>query len=220
MNKLDQSHQTLVLDPSFSGIPVTIEILEGSRWTQPMQAGPFVFNILPQIVIWAEDVQGNLIETLYVTGADGKGFRHAGKKEKGSLFYRESFPLWAKRMEKEERQLPSNENPYPDSVTSATPESGFSIETLIPDPGEVIILRLEINQSDDRNSFYTKDNNSWVGQPALIYESVIDFSEIQGSYSMELIGHSGLISDNAAVYRELSQFDTALEQLTGISVSF
>ena len=216
MNKLSNSANSIELNPSFNGRPVIIDIVKGLHWSQKMQAGPLIFNFLPQIVIWTEDEQGNLIETLYITGADSKGFRHAAKKKRGAEFYAECFPVWGNRMVNAGRRLPSEENPFPDSMTSATPSSSFSLQTKLPDSREPIILRAEINQSADVNSFYTEENNDWSGQPSLIYEIKIKQLKINGIYELELIGHGGLIKDEAAVYRDLSSFDTALEQVESI----
>ncbi|MCK5153788.1 MAG: hypothetical protein KAQ93_05460 [Spirochaetales bacterium] len=216
MNRLSNSYNKIELNPSFNGMPVTIDVVKGAHWSQRMQAGPFIFNILPQIVIWTEDEQGNLIENLYITGADGIGFRNAAKKEKGADFYTECFPVWANRMAKAGRKLPSDDNPFPDTVTSATPSSSFTLQTTLPDSRESIILRTEINQSADMNKFYTKENNGWVGQPSLIYELIIPQLEISGIFKLKLIGHGGLVKDNASIYRDVSKFDTALEQVESI----
>ena len=216
MNKIDDSSSVVSLDPPFNGMAVKIDINKGSSWSQKMQAGPFIFNILPQIVIWAEDEQGKLFETLYITGADYNSFRHAGKNNKGVEFYVECFPVWAQRMASADRKLPSKENPFPDSVTSATPSSSFSLKTTLPELKEPVILRIEINQSDDTNTFYTKENNDWVGQPSLIYELKIQQFGKKDIYEFKLIGHGGFITDRASIYKDLTGFDTALEQIESI----
>ncbi len=220
MNRLSDKPQTITLNRTLQGAPVRLEVEPGNEWSRRMRAGPFIFNVLPQIAIWAEDGQGRLLETVYVTGAGRKGFRHAGKKQKGALFYEECFPVWASRLKAAGGTLPGPDNPYPDTVTSATPTNAFTLLTSLPLPAASFSLYLEINKSGDTNRTYTQENNDWAGQPSLIYRAVIDQPRRGGSHTMELIGHGGRIGEAPAVHPDLSGFDTALEQVRRISVRF
>jgi hypothetical protein len=220
MNKMDHSSRTIQLGQSLQGLPISVAVTKGEHWSQRMKAGPLIFNILPQIVIWAEDNEGQLIKTLYITGAGGKGTRHAGKDKKGAAFYAECFPVWALRLKAAGRELPSKEKPYPDAVTSATPMSSFTVQTRLPDPGQPFALFAEVNKSADNNGTFTEENNDWAGQPSLIYKVMIPEIEKGHPYEMEVIGHGGRIKDKPAVYADLSGFDTALKQLHEIKISF
>jgi hypothetical protein len=220
MNRVSDAPQTITLNRTVQGTPVRLDIEPGRAWSRRMQAGPFIFNVLPQIVIWAEDEQGRLLDTVYITGADGKGIRHVGKKGKGAAFYSECFPVWASRLQAAGGALPGPDNPYPDTVTSATPTAAFTVLTRLPFAGRSFALYLEINQSDDRNDTYSKENNDWAGQPSLIYRVVIQEPESGGTYAMEPIGHGGRIGETPAVHPDLSGLDTALEQVREIKISF
>ncbi len=220
MNRISDTPQTITLNRTVKGAPIRVDIVPGKEWSRRMQAGPFIFNVLPQIVIWAEDDQGRLLDTLYITGADGKGSRHAGKKSKGAAFYAECFPVWASRLQAAGGVLPGPGNPYPDTVTSATPSAGFAVLTRLPFSGRPFTLCLEINKSGDTNDTFTKENNDWAGQPSLIYRAVITEAGSGGTYTMEPIGHGGRIGETPAVHPDLSGFDTALEQVREIKIRF
>jgi len=86
MNKVRQEPDSIELKQEMGGDSIVFEIKKGESWSQQMKAGPFIFNILPQIVIWMEDESGDFITTLYITGADGKGFRHAVRMERHPCF--------------------------------------------------------------------------------------------------------------------------------------
>lgn len=220
MNRLSEKPQTITLRRKVQGTSIRLDVVPGEEWSRRMQAGPFIFNVLPQIVIWAENDQGRLIDTLYITGADGKGFRHAGKKQKGAAFYRECFPVWASRLESAGGVLPGKDNPYPDTITSATPSGRFTLLSRLPFPEQSFTLFLEINQSDDTNDTYTKQNNGWAGQPSLIYRVAIEAPGSAVKYTMKPIGHGGRLGDVPAVYADLSGFDTALRQVRETTISF
>ncbi|MFW5783816.1 MAG: hypothetical protein ACOCY8_04790 [Spirochaetota bacterium] len=44
-----------MLGESADGRPLVITIDAGDEWSHRVQAGPFIFNVLPQFAIWAED---------------------------------------------------------------------------------------------------------------------------------------------------------------------
>jgi hypothetical protein len=219
MNRVDSQPETIELRRDGQGRPFELEVTRGAAWSERMQAGPFIFNVLPQIVIWSENERGELLETLYVTGAGGEGFRHATKNEKGAEFYRECFPVWAARMAAEGMQLPGKEEPYPDSLTSATPSTSFTLRSRMQAGGPASAIYLEINKSDDVNEVYTKENNDWAGQPSLIYRVKMDEIEAQGTAKMVLIGHGGKITGEGRIHSDMSGISTAKEQVEEITVS-
>jgi len=220
MNKLSKSPEKITLDKDPEGAQLRIEVEKGESFTSRMQAGPFIFNVLPQIVMWAEDANGRFLETLYITGADFEGFRNASKKDKGSLFFKECFPLWASRLKEAGKTLPSPEQPYPDTVTSVTPSNSFTLKTAFSIGKKPFTLFLEINKSGDTNSAFTKENNDWVGQPALIFKTEITKPRSGESFHMNLAGHSGKINEKPAIYADISKFDTALRQIKKITINF
>jgi hypothetical protein len=220
MNRIDRSPQTLNLRDAGDGIPVEVRISAGDAWTSRMQAGPFIFNVLPQFAVWAEDGDGVFLDTLYVTGADFKKLRHAEKQGDGAGYFAKTLPVWASRVEAAGKTLPSKENPYPDAVTSATPAADVTINTVAPTGSDELVLFLEINKSGDENEVFTKDVNDTTGQPSLVYRVVVSDAQTGTSRAMELVGHGGMIADEPGVYSDLSDFDTALQLVNEAVVSF
>jgi hypothetical protein len=216
MNKVSSEKEDIVLRQDGGGRMIRLDLETGDAWSRKMQAGPLVFNVLSQIVIWTEDEDGRLLETVYVSGADYSKMRHAGKNDKGEQFYRESFPLWARKMDEAGRKLPSPESPYVDSVTSATPSNDFSLETKMEKTNPPFSLFAEVNSAGDENEVFTKDRNDWVGQPALVYSARVTGQD--AGYILELEGHSGLLDQEAALYTDLSAFDSALRQVKQIKL--
>lgn len=213
MNKVDPDSSEIVLRESGHGSAVSIELIPGEEYLSTMRAGPLIFNVLPQYVIWSEESDGKFLETLYVTGADYSKMRHAGKSEKGVEFYRESFPVWSSRAELRGERLPSKYNPYPDTMTSATPAAGTVLHTYLDSEGKAARILLEINKSGDENDFYSEARNGWAGQPSLIYAADLDGMSFGASLSFELIGHGGTIFQEPAIYQDFAGFDSALKQI-------
>jgi len=219
MNKLDDSPKTIVVRENSEGMSISLDVDTGEEWASRMQAGPFIFNILPQMAIWIADEQGRYLETLWVTGADFKKMKHAQKNGSGPAFFADCLPVWASRLQAAGKSLPSKENPYPDTVTSATPMGDFTLETKTTS-GVPMILYAEVNKSGDTSSFYTEDANDWVGQPSLIYMVEIRETGKVGALRMELSGHGGLLEQEPGIYFDLSGFETAVRQIDKITVSF
>lgn len=216
MNKTDNSHKLIELKTD-GGLKLTIDVEAGEKWSSRMKAGPFIFNVLPQMAVWTEDSSGRFIETLYITGADFKKMNHALKNEDEADFFKECLPYWAASVGASGGELPSKKAPYPDTLTSATPAADFTIKTSVSAGAAYIYA--ELNKADDKNTFYTEDNNSWAGQPSLIYAA--DLSGISESKPVELKlkGHGGMIGAAPEVYGDLSGFDSALLQIKSIKVS-
>lgn len=216
MNKVDPNAAQIVLREEGQGAAVSIDLHPGDEYLSTMRAGPLIFNVLPQFVIWSEDGDGNLMETLYITGADYGKMRHAGKTEKGVQFYRESFPVWSSRAIEAGRRLPSKLEPYPDTLTSATPAGATTLSTFLDSEAGPTRILFEINKSGDDNEVYTEKRNDWIGQPSLVYAANLKGYRYGDSLNFELIGHGGGISQAPGIYEDLSGFDSALEQISDL----
>ncbi|MFW5808062.1 MAG: hypothetical protein ACOCWH_03305 [Spirochaetota bacterium] len=218
MNRIDDEKRTILLRQSVDGVPITIAVQKGDQWSVRKQAGPLVFNVLSQMVIWAEDENGGIIDTLYITGADFKELRHGGKDRKGETFFRESFPVWASRMQQAGRKLPSKEKPYTDAVTSATPPASFTVQTRLKGAFRPFVLYAEVNKSGDTNEHYTDETNGWVGQPSLVYRTEITEADRSSRITMELAGHGGSLDDTPKIHQDMSGLDSALDQIHEITI--
>lgn len=218
MNDISDKHEVITLRENMEGRNIEFVIKAGSEYSSKMQAGPFIFNVIPQTVIWTEDESGVLIETIYISGADYKEMRHGGKG-RGEKFYEECFPVWSSKIKKKGMHLPSKENAYPDSITSATPSSGFTLKTKATDEEKVATIFLEINKSADENEFYTKEKNDWIGQPSLIYSVNKDALKTGAAVKMKVIGCGGTLESTPHICEDLSKIDTALNILESVEVT-
>ena len=215
MNKLDSGPREIRLERD-GDLSISMDIGQGPLWSTRMQAGPFIFNVLPQLAIWLEDENGEYLDTLYVTGADFKKLRHAAKDKDGEAFFRENLPLWSAAMEARGEALPSKGNPLPDSLTSATPMGSFTLDTAAVRTGSAVRLFLEINKSGDYNDVFTKENSGTDGQPPIVYSAELEFPPSGKSVLLEPVGRgtdSGLLPD-------LSGIDTALQMIEAVSVKY
>lgn len=220
INDLDDSETVIQLKKEAAGTEIRISVEKGEEWAHIQGIGPFRVWVYPQMVLWAEDSDGNYIETLYISDADGKYNRHAGKQKMGAEFFRQCFPVWASAFTGSGGSLPSKEAPFPDSLTSATAQSSFRLDTRLESFDGPMRLYGEINKSGDNNGTYHEGNNDWAGQPSIIYSVEIPSAPAPGVFPMRPVGHGGLIADAPRIYGDLSGIDSALEIVAGIEVSF
>ena len=202
--------------PAKINTPVTLEFVKGKAFNHPSFA------------IWIEDLEGNYIETLYVTkyvatGTFGHGEIEPGKwkNEPGPIRRPATLPYWAhKRNIKAPDGLyvPSAETAVPDALTAATPIKNFILKT-----GTKIKLNqkfrvlFEINQPWDSNKYWT--NNKFPGdrdyfsslQPAIVYAVTVDPVSGDQEYFLNPIGHSDPSGKNGKMYTNLTTLTTAKE---------
>jgi hypothetical protein len=182
----------------------------------------------PSFAVWTEDLEGNYIETLYVTGYVAKGRFGFGeiepgkwKNEPGDARRPATLPYWAhKRNIKAPDGLfiPSPQTEVPDALTSATPRNNFRLETGTSYSGtKKFRVLLEINQAWDANEFWT--NNKFEGdlnyfgslQPALVYAVTVDPENKEAEYHLNPIGHSHPTGANGVLFTDLTTLTTAKE---------
>lgn len=220
INRMHDEKTVVVLNKNGTETNMLISLTKGSEWAHQFKPGPFIINVYPQIVFWMESPEGDYFETLYVTGADGKGFRNATKKQLGEGFYKMCFPVWADRMKKAGQNLPSKETPYTDALTSATPQSSFDLDIHTGPLSTPLVFYAEINKSMDYNQTYTKENSDWMGQPSVLYSVRVD-SVVHGSvYPMKLAGYCKGSVGNPEISTDFKPLDTALTLVQDIQVSF
>lgn len=206
---------------SFKTIPETIntqfevEFLKGEE------------HNYPSFAIWIEDLEGNYIETLFVTQYVGSGkFGHGEiepgkwKDEPGFVRRPATLPYWAhKRNIKAEDGLyvPSPETAVPDAITGATPKNDFLLETGSKVNAGKFRVLMEINQPWDSNRYWTNnkypDDNDYFAslQPALVYSVTIDLDSDETEYFLNPIGHSHPSGKNGKLYTDISTLTTAKE---------
>lgn len=189
----------------------------------------------PSFAFWIEDLEGNYIETLFVTqfvatSKFGYGELESGKwkNEVGIVRRPATLPYWAhKRNIKSDDGLyiPSPETAIPDAISGATPVGNFSLET-----GSKIIsgkfrILMEINQPWDSNVYWTNnkfpnDNDYFASlQPALVYAVTIDLNAIGKEYFLNPIGHSHPSGKNGKLFTDLTTLTSAKEIAEKIKVT-
>jgi hypothetical protein len=189
----------------------------------------------PSFAIWIEDLDGNYIETLYVTqyfakGVFGHGETEPGKwkTEPGEVRRPAALPYWShKRNIKAPDGLyaPSPETAVPDALTGATPKGNFTLKTGSKVAGSSSFKVLfEINQPWDSNDFWTNDkfpddfNYKTSLQPALVYEAVITPASPKKEYFLNPVGHSHPSGETGELFTDISTLTTAKEIVSKILV--
>ncbi|MFW6289630.1 MAG: hypothetical protein ACOC0R_01580 [Mariniphaga sp.] len=189
----------------------------------------------PSFAVWVEDMEGNYIETLYVTSyvASGK-FRYAErspgkwKNESGEVRRASTLPYWAhKRNQKAPDGLfvPSPETAVPDALTSATPKNNFTLATSTSYTQEKSFrILMEINQPWDSNEYWTNSKNPGEIdyiislQPAIVYAVTIDPEYPSDEFKLNPIGHSHPSGANGKLFTDLTTLTSAKEIAHQITV--
>ena len=190
----------------------------------------------PSLAVWAEDLEGNYLETLFVTqyvarGIYGHGQLGPGKwdNKAGAARRPATLPYWAhKRNVKAPDGLfiPSPENPVPDALTAATPGGSFRLHSRLTGSREARFrILLEINQAWDANAFWTNGrfpgDNDYFGslQPSLVYAGVIDPAHPEETVFLNPIGHGHPSGRDGHLYTDLTTLTTAREILHSVRVN-
>lgn len=207
---------TIRTTPENSVREIEIEFIKGEAFNHP------------SFVIWTEDLEGDYIETLYVTEYVAKGKFGFGeiepgrwKNEAGEARRPATLPYWAhKRNIKapDGLYIPSPETPVPDAITTATPKDDFLLETATSySRNAKFRILMEINQAWDSNEFWTNnkypDDNDYFGslQPALVYAVTVDPVNPEEEYHLNPIGHSHPTGENGKLFTDLTTLTTAKE---------
>lgn len=187
----------------------------------------------PLMAVWAEDMDHNYIQTLYVAESIGKGvFRHGdasgGRWLPGPIRRPAALPYWGHQRGIKADDgyfLPAQDDPMPDAVTGPTPKAGFVLISHVPGKEfRQFRVLFEINQSWDWNEYWTNDkfpgdeHYMSSSQPALVYAAVIDLDEEKEEYELFPIGHSHWSGQNGNLYEDLGTITTALDIAESIRV--
>ncbi len=189
----------------------------------------------PSFVLWAEDMDGNFIQTLFISKAVGSSVYEHGDPSSGHWEPAEvrrpaSLPYWSHRRgvrAPDGLYVPSLENPVADAYTGATPPGDFGVHTRFDhDPPRKFRIYFEINQTWDWNEYWTNnkypDNKEYKTscQPALVYMCEVDMDSLKAEYPMKVIGHSHYAGETGQLFTDLSTMTTALEIVSSLKVKF
>ena len=200
-----------------------IEFKKGAHFRYPIYA------------IWLEDLQGNYLETVFISKSMSTSVFQYGSKtgetwQPDIVRRPEALPRWShQRGIKAEDGLyiPLTSAPDLDGVTGATIANNGIVKTGTTRSVSRVKLFFEINQSFDWNTYYSKERfpqdpiysgSGSVGQPALVYSAEIDLAK-KGYSLLNLVGHSHHSGKNGKLFSDLTQITTAKTILDRILVN-
>jgi hypothetical protein len=133
-------------NPNGAGQPFKISVRTGTTYTSDMA-----------MVMWAEDLQGNFIESLYSTEQLAI---YSEELDKDVMKRPESLPHWMHQRAAAlniEPRTPIDKNEEVDGLTGATPNGHFVVNTRLSDANiSEFVIKFEVNQGQDWNDFYHK----------------------------------------------------------------
>lgn len=207
---------------------IKVSIEQGSEWLHDFSIFWFIKRKnAPQIAIWTEDLEGNFLSTIYVSEklATQSWTAAGGNRRK------EALPCWSYAQGKQYVDglyLPTKKEPLPDAVTGATPKSSFVANLQMSEDIKLFVAKCEFNHSTDFNEYYPKDarvgdtnysgGKLGSGQPAVIYQTVIELNSGKKEFKGKLIGHSSPDGSDGKIYPDTSQLTTALNIVKEITV--
>lgn len=186
----------------------------------------------PTFVFWAEDMNENYIQTLFVTKSFATGIFGYGPlndslwgTEPGMAKRPAALPYWWHKCNPIQADVPSPDKPFVDAYTGATPAGSFILKTKTDKiiDGKFRIL-MEINQPWDWNDYWTTtkfpDNAAYKTscQPSLVYAVTIDFNRITKEYYLNPVGHGHYSGKNGLLYTDISTITTAKEIVKRASI--
>ncbi len=190
--------------PFTTGIPVIINVIAGQEYKFPI------------IAIWLESDKGEFLGNLLVSQSIATGiFRYGeyrnGKWHPGERTRPAALPRW-----KNLSRRPESHQEV-DAYTGATPPGTFVLKTILPEEPSQIRVVLEVNRPWDFNNYW--HNNRFPndeefktsGQPALIYQAVVDRSTGQTRFELRPVGHSHPSGADATIFESISTFTSALK---------
>lgn len=207
---------------------IKVSIEQGSEWLHDFSIFWFIKRKnAPQIAIWTEDLEGNFLSTIYVSEklATQSWTAAGGNRRK------EALPCWSHAQGKQYVDglyLPTKKEPLPDAVTGATPKSSFVANLQMSEDIKLFVVKCEFNHSTDFNEYYPKDarvgdtnysgGKLGSGQPAVIYQAVIELNSGKKEFKGKLIGHSSPDGSDGKIYPDTSHLTTALNIVKEITV--
>jgi len=221
------------LDPNLP--QVEISVIPGSNYLHDFPLFLFInLHNPPQMVLWAETLDGQFIDTLMVSEKIGEMKWLKGSKDPigdGQIRRLEALPVWEwKRgvLASDGLPLPTGDSPMPDDISHATPKADFSVRSDLAKLPNEVYLYFEVNHSTDFNESYSADAQKesenynggpmGSGQPALVYKAYVNFSNPElSSKTFELIGHSSPSGIDGTIYTDMRGIDSALEIIDSIT---
>ena len=200
-----------------AGKPVSVQVTIGEQWAHSFRMFLKKITTTPQIAIWAEDMDGKYLETLYVTQKFATQDWGIMSGAADATHRVESLPYWMFKRGAAGVPSPTKKAPLPDAVTSASPKEDFTLKTNVPGETAEVFVLMELNLSFDENDAYPEkakeqdaNYNGVSGQPAVVYRAKVNLAA-PGRYDMTLIGHSSASGKDGQLDEDVSSLTTALQ---------
>jgi len=208
---------------------IKIHIEEGEEWKHDFPLFLFVkLKVAPQIAVWVEDMNGNYLSTIYVSKklAKQKWMMSGGARRK------EALPVWSHAQGNQYDDglyLPTKKEPLADAYTGATPKGSFTANLQADEQPRQFIIKCEFNHSVDFTEDFPKSAKEGdanytggklgSGQPAVVYQVVVDLDSNEKEFKGEFLGHSSIDGSDGNIYPDVSKLTTALKIVKEIAVS-
>ena len=200
-----------------AGKPVSVQVTIGEQWAHSFRMFLKKITTTPQIAIWAEDMDGKYLETLYVTQKFATQDWGIMSGAADATHRVESLPYWMFKRGAAGVPSPTKKAPLPDAVTFASPKEDFTLKTNVPGETAEVFVLMELNLSFDENDAYPEkakeqdaNYNGVSGQPAVVYRAKVNLAA-PGRYDMTLIGHSSASGKDGQLDEDVSSLTTALQ---------
>lgn len=184
---------------------------------------PIFLNIsytsVPQIVVWMETLEGEYVDTLYITGKTSNSSYRTNDEEPDVVRRPEALPYWSHRRgvkASDGLYMPEHNNTDFDGITAATPKVDYQVDMPLPSTGQYKLM-VEVNRSYDFNEYYSKtrfpDDTVYSGpgssgQPSLVYEAIVNSAKAK-QFIFNLVGHGHHSGKDGVLYRGLENITTA-----------
>jgi hypothetical protein len=178
----------------------------------------------PSFAVWVENMNGNLVRTLFVTNAVATGYYNHGDAgdgtwltDPGPAHRPAALPYWFHKREiiyPDQETVPNPKQPVPDAFTGATPKGSFALKTATDLP-DIYRVMVEVNQPWDWNTFWTNakfpesSDYKTSAQPSVIYSVTVYSNDLMESYYLNPIGHGHYSGKDGKLYTDISMLTTA-----------
>ncbi|MBI9103617.1 MAG: DUF2271 domain-containing protein [Spirochaetales bacterium] len=187
------------------GLGLEVFIEPGVNYSHWKWFGILPVKLTPQIAVWVENEEGEIIQTLLVSRRGGEGSWRGADEGRP-----EALPVFTHK----------NKSTELDSVTSATPKgnkvfcaaSGESLSE-----GRYIVFA-EVNSSFDYNNTYPETEGDVNGQPSLIYYAEVALDQDAGEIDLVPLGTGAVQGDSGEVFPGVEGLTSALSILSSIRV--
>jgi len=198
--------QELTTSPFSNGVPAQVIVIGGQEYKYPI------------IAIWIEDLSGNYLGTVYASQSISTGVFRYGVYDKGKWLPGErnrpaALPRW-KNLTASNASLV---NQGVDAFSGATPLGSFTLKTMLPFGIDEFKVFLEVNKPWDFNNYWHNNrfpgNEEYAtsGQPALIYEAMVNRNSTENRFYFKPVGHSHPSGANGEVNPDIATFTSALK---------